>query len=261
MWYQADALMVLKTLPSTSVQSCVTSPPYYWQRDYGHEAQIGHEATPEAYCDALVAVFREVARTLHPTGTLSLNLGDTYYSARGRIHGRDDKSTARQWMRRGRAVDYAGFGIPPKSLLGMPWRVALALQTDGWVLRSDIIWQRANTLPEPSAHDRPWQQHEHVFLFAKQRHYYYDRLALCGEESVWHIPCRAKNGHSAAFPDALADRCILTTSRHGDTILDPFCGSGTTYRSAQRLGRVPIGIDLVYPSASEIMIRSVGATG
>ena len=246
MFYQGDALAILRTLPTASVQSCITSPPYYWQRDYGDSRQIGHETTPDAYCEALQTVFHEVARALHPTGILYLNLGDTYYSARGRIHGNDNKNRNRQWMRQGRAVDYAGLGIPAKSLLGMPWRVAFALQADGWVLRSDIIWRRKNALPEPSARDRPHQTYEHIFLFVRQRHYYYDRSALDCQEDVWDIPCASTRGHPAAFPAALAERCILTSTRPGDTVLDPFCGSGTTYRSAQRLGRAPIGIDLVY---------------
>ena len=120
--------------------------------------------------------FGELRRTLKPAGTFFLNLGDTYYSAKGRPHGRDDKHNGRQMMRRHlRAVDGPGLGLPRKSLIGIPWRVALALQDDGWTLRSSIIWQRPASLPEPTAHDRPWRTFEYVFLFSKSPRYWFHR--------------------------------------------------------------------------------------
>jgi len=240
-----DALEQLRTLPDGSVHCCVTSPPYYCQRDYGVSGQIGLEASIEEYTARLVEVFHEVRRVLYPAGVLYLNLGDTYYSGKGKPHGQDDKAPARNFSRRIlRAVDASGWGIPQKSLIMAPWHVASALQMDGWTLRSDIIWHRQNAMPEPGAHDRPHRRYEHIFLFARSRHYHYDRSALDGEEDVWTLPAASTDDHSAAYPLALAERCILTGSRRGDTVLDPFMGSGTTVIAAERHSRHYLGIEL-----------------
>lgn len=243
--HTGDCLQVLSLLPSGSVNSCVTSPPYYWQRDYGVEDQIGHEDTPAAFVANLVDVFREVRRVLRSDGTLWLNLGDSYYNGNGQPKGRDPRSPSRDWMRKKvRPLDVSGLGFPKKSLLGMPWRVALALQADGWVLRQEIIWCRDTAFPEPSVKDRPHRQHETVFLLAKSRWYHFDRSCL-PEESVWHIPHeRGVAGHSAAFPQELARRCVLAGSPVGGTVLDPFFGAGTTGLVAQKHGRRCVGIEL-----------------
>jgi DNA modification methylase len=177
--YCADSRTALWALPAESIDCVVTSPPYYWQRDYRVPGQTGQEPTVEGFVENLVQVFRGVHHVLRPDGLVFLNLGDTYYSAKGRPHGRDDKHQARQLARTTlRAVDGPGLGLPRKSLLGIPWRVALALAKDGWTLRADIIWQRKSSLPEPSAQDRPWRQHEHVFMFAKSTRYYFSRAGL-----------------------------------------------------------------------------------
>jgi DNA modification methylase len=242
-----DVVAALERLDDGEVDCIVTSPPYYWQRDYEVAGQLGHEATIEAYVTNLATVFREARRVLSPTGTLFLNLGDTYYSAKGRPHGHDDKHNGRQMMRRHlRAVDGPGLGLPRKSLIGIPWRVALALQSDGWTLRSAAIWQRPGSLPEPTAKDRPWRTYEHVFIFAKGPRYYFDRAGLAGEEDVWRIVARPENpgAHFAPFPRELVDRCLDAGCIEGGTVLDPFVGSGTTMLGALARRCPAIGIDI-----------------
>jgi site-specific DNA-methyltransferase (adenine-specific) len=227
------------------VQMCVTSPPYYWQRDYGHPGQIGMEPTPSDYVATLVEVFRLARELLADDGVFWLNIGDSYYSGNGQPTGRDPRSPSRDWMRKiKRPLDTPGLGWPKKSLLGIPWMVAHALQADGWTLRSDVIWCRKTAFSEPSVKDRPHRQHEYLFLLSKSRRYYFDRDAL-PEESVWHIPhARGVKGHSAPFPEELARRCIESGSQLDDTVLDPFIGSGTTGKVAGNLGRQWIGCEL-----------------
>jgi DNA modification methylase len=184
----------LAELADGSVQTCVTSPPYWGLRDYGHAGQIGLEKTPEQYVAELVAVFREVRRVLRPDGTLWLNLGDSYCSQGGSHDGREDNQpnvgAARAWRNgSGRAdgmVDERGQrnrngntveNLKPKDLVGIPWRVAFALQADGWYLRSEIIWAKPNPMPE-SVTDRPTKSHEQIFLLSKSARYYYDAEAI-----------------------------------------------------------------------------------
>ncbi len=254
-----DCIEQMHALPDASVNCCVTSPPYYWQRDYDHEDQIGHEDTPADYVARLVEVFREVKRVLSEDGTVWLNLGDSYYNGNGQPRGSDPRSPSRDWIRKkARPLDVAGLGYPKKSLLGMPWRVALALQDDGWTLRQEIIWCRETAFPEPSVKDRPHRQHETVFLLSKSRRYHFDRTAL-PEESVWHIGHeRAAKGHSAPFPAALVERCILAGCRAGGTVLDPFGGSGTTAGVAIKHGRRAILCEL-NPDYAEMIPARVRA--
>ncbi|MGN2244917.1 DNA-methyltransferase [Frateuria sp. GZRR33] len=243
--YLGDCREILPTLPSGSVNCCVTSPPYYWQRDYGVDEQMGQEDTPDAFVAALVGVMREVRRLLTDDGVLWLNLGDSYYSGNGQPCGSDPKSPSRNWMReKVRPLDVAGLGFPKKSLLGLPWMVAKALQADGWTIRADVIWCRDTAFAEPSVKDRPHRQHEYLFLASKSRRYWFDRSAL-EEESVWHIPHeRGVRGHSAAFPQEIARRCILSSCPDGGMVLDPFGGSGTSGVVAEKLGRSSILCEL-----------------
>jgi DNA modification methylase len=172
-----DALEHLRTLPDGIARTCVTSPPYFGLRDYGTgDAQIGLEQTPADYIERLVDVFREVRRVLADDGTLWLNLGDSYASHKGASQGVDPKSGARRFGVRPNDKPM-GDGTKHKDLLGIPWRVALALQSDGWYLRSDIIWHKPNPMPE-SVKDRPTKSHEYLFLLAKQQRYYYDSDAV-----------------------------------------------------------------------------------
>lgn len=174
--YLGDALDVLRSLPDQSVDCCVTSPPYFGLRDYGEPGQYGLESSPAEYVETMRAVFAEVRRVLTDDGTLWLNLGDSYYSGRGASTGQDVKQSARRFG--ARSLDKGGASwAKPKDLLGIPWRTAFALQDDGWTLRSEVIWAKRNCLPDP-APDRPARAHEHVFLMAKSRRYWYDADAI-----------------------------------------------------------------------------------
>ncbi|MGF2053668.1 DNA-methyltransferase [Vagococcus fluvialis] len=191
-----DALEKLKEIPDRTVQTVITSPPYYGLRDYGVEGQIGLEETPEEYIDRLVEVFREVRRTLKDDGTLWLNLGDSYWSKRsknGLSWTQEGSKNIKQSLRAG-GKNHKFY--KPKDLMGMPWRVALALQQDGWYLRSDIIWNKPNVIPE-SVKDRPTKSHEYIFLLSKSEKYYYDHEAI-KEDSVYkekgYEPVRGSNG-------------------------------------------------------------------
>lgn len=182
MIYQGDCLDVLKKLPEESVDCCVTSPPYWGLRDYGMEEQLGLEKTPEEFIEKMVVLFREVRRVLKSDGTLWLNLGDSYAS---RTKGSGGK-TAKQMTNKGsfhgtqKAADITSnfdHGLKDKDLVGIPWRVALALQSDGWYLRQDIIWHKPNPMPE-SVQDRCTKAHEYIFLLAKSKTYYFDQDSI-----------------------------------------------------------------------------------
>lgn len=241
-----NSAKMLKSLPDEVFNVAVTSPPYFWVRDYGYDGQLGHEASVEAYIDALMEVFDEVKRTLHPEGVFFLNIGDTYYSGNGQPHGSDPKCASRNFLRQKvRPVDVSGWDIPKKSMIGIPWKVAFAMQERGWTLRSSIIWNRCNAFVEPTARDRPYRQYEFVFMFSKSRFYSFDRSKLV-EEDVWNIPIernrRAK--HNAAFPSELVRRCIEVGSPPNGHVLDPFVGSGTTVLTALANHRNVVGIDM-----------------
>ena len=242
-----DTRAELTNLADGSVQTCITSPPYFGLRDYGHAGQIGLESTPDAYVAELVAVFREVRRVLADDGTLWLNLGDSYSD---------------------------------KQLLGIPWRVAFALQADGWYLRQDIIWAKPNPMPE-SVRDRCTKSHEYLFLLSKSSRYYFDADAVSepavkgaagstfhsgktathqagrastkaradaetrNKRDVWTIPTKPfKGAHFAVMPEALVEPCVLAGSHDGDLVLDPFAGSGTVGVVAKRHRRNFVGIEL-----------------
>jgi DNA modification methylase len=175
-----DAQKALAALPAGSVQTCITSPPYFGLRDYGAKGQVGLEATPAAYVARLVAVFCEVRRVLRDDGTCWINLGDSYAGSNmtggnngiNASGGPDGYKIKRQFKR-----PSALGNLTTKQLLGIPWRVAFALQADGWVLRSDVIWAKPNPMPE-SVRDRPTKSHEYLFLLSKQPRYYYDAEAI-----------------------------------------------------------------------------------
>lgn len=241
-----NSVDVLRTLPANVFNVAVTSPPYFWARDYGYEGQIGHESEVDLFVSGLADVFDEVKRTLHPEGVFYLNIGDTYYSGNGQPHGTDPRSSSRAFMRKKlRPVDQSGWDLPKKSMIGIPWKVAFEMQRRGWTLRSDIIWNRCNAFSEPTARDRPHRQYEHLFMFTKSRFYSYDRSAL-PEEDVWNIPIErsVRIEHNAAFPSELVKRCVESASPIGGKVLDPFLGSGTTLDVAMRLGRHAVGVDM-----------------
>lgn len=200
-----DCLERLRDLPDGSVHTCVTSPPYFGLRDYGHDGQIGLEATPAEYVAKLVAVFREVRRVLRDDGTLWLNLGDSYYNTSPGSGGKCVLPGAGKSMTVGRYHDakrsFVGTGIKPKDLIGVPWRVAFALQEDGWWLRQDIIWAKLNPMPE-SVRDRCTKAHEYIFLMSKSERYYFDADAIAEPALVpasQFVPATGKNRDDATI--------------------------------------------------------------
>ena len=248
--YCGLALDVLQQMPSESVDCVVTSPPYFWLRDYGVKGQIGLEDSIGEYVDALTSVMDEVRRVLKSEGLAFLNIGDTFYSGKGESHGQDGKSKKRRFGLR--AVDKSGglgINLQRKSLIGVPWRVGLGLASSGWAIRSSVIWHRKNRLPE-SVRDRPGRSYEYVFILAKNRRYYFHKKALIDkkiDEDLWTIAAQPKPTDgldTAPFPDELVERCLEIGCLEGGIVLDPFVGSGTTVRVAISTGRSGIGIDL-----------------
>lgn len=261
-----DSLTILPTLEAESVQCCVTSPPYWGLRDYEHPAQIGAEASPETYVENLVAMFRKVRRVLRKDGTLWLNVGDGY-ARNGGTGNHGPKAvvgnTKKLIQKRNCKVPEC-WGLKDRDLLGLPWRVAFALQADGWILRSKITWIKKNPMPE-SVKNRPTNATEEVFMFAKSSAYFYDSNGVREESGAnlrnyWILnPDSSRSGHPATFPRELARRCILLGSREGDTILDPFSGSGTTGIAANELNRKAILIELnpIYAETSKERAASI----
>lgn len=261
-----DSREKLKELQNDSIQSVITSPPYWGLRNYGNDAQIGLEKTPDEYINNMIAVFNEVFRVLKKDGTLWLNVGDSYSSIRD-----------------------AKIGLKNKDLVGIPWMLAFALRMNGWYLRQDIIWAKPSPMPEP-AKDRCVRSHEHIFLLTKSPKYFFDYEAIRenrvsssnnhqfggkkyndpnnpiysspgsmyksdgkrNKRDVWNITTQAfKGAHFAVMPEALVEPCILAGSREGDTVLDPFFGAGTTGLVAIKNNRKYIGIEL-NPEYAEI---------
>ena len=278
----------LKKLESNSIDCCVTSPPYFGLRDYGTDEQIGLEETPEQFVSALVEVFREVKRVLKDDGTLWLNLGDSYWGGGWRGASLNDNSGIIQKNHKGthcgESMKVIGTGkhdiIKPKDLMGIPWRVAFALQEDGWYLRQDIIWHKPNPMPE-SVTDRCTKAHEYIFLLSKSQRYYFDNEAIkeeTGKEggtprifgakkqegtlrqdigrdfiddgtrnkrSVWTVTTKPYSGaHFATFPQDLIEPCIKAGCPKDGIVLDPFMGAGTTAVVARKLNRNYIGFEL-----------------
>jgi len=262
-------------------QTCVTSPPYYGLRDYGHNGQIGLEETPEQYIEAMVEVFRCVWDVLEDDGTLWLNIGDSYCGTGSKGDWVDPKNpNGRNGQSVSKTQKLAGF--KSKDLIGIPWMLAFALRADGWYLRQDIIWHKPNPMPE-SVQDRCTKSHEYIFLLSKSPKYYYDHEAIKEEgvipagtlaakgsaerqnqkgvnarppeykeydgqrnkRSVWTVTTKPYEGaHFAVFPTDLIEPCILAGAPAGGVVLDPFMGSGTTAQVAQDLGRKYLGCEL-----------------
>jgi DNA modification methylase len=281
-FYVGDCVEVLRSLPQQSIQTCITSPPFFRHRDYGAQGQVGHEDTHEEYAEKLVTVFREVRRVLRKDGTLWLNLGDTYGGA-GIAQNRKRSSCTESFRPK----------IKAKDLIGIPWMVANALRDDGWYLRADLIWEIPNSMPE-FVTDRPARNHEYLFLLSKSSKYHYDHEAvrekgstkvpstyqqedtrqtyrtgngntglnkaklkqnaeflangfvLRNRRSVWSIGNSqvVRGAHFAQFPPKLVEPCILAGCPKSGIVLDPFCGAGTTGLVATQLGRKAVLIDI-----------------
>jgi site-specific DNA-methyltransferase (cytosine-N4-specific) len=246
----SDARMVLREFADDTFRSCITSPPYWGLRDYGVADQIGAETDLDLYIEHLTRVFREIRRVLRPDGTLWLNIGDAYTSGNRTWRDADKKNPARGMNYRPPTPK----GLKPKDLIGIPWKIAFALQADGWYLRSDIVWHKPNCQPE-SVKDRPTRAHEFVFLLTKSEEYFYNAEAVKEESltktekrnrrTVWQINTEAfPDAHFATFPAKLIEPMIQAGSEPDDLILDPFLGSGTVGAVCQRLGRKFVGIEL-----------------
>ena len=281
-----DVRQRLNDLDAGSVRTCITSPPYWGLRDYGNDSQIGLEQTPQDYVRELVEVFAGVHRVLADDGTLWLNLGDSYA---GSGKARDSDGTHQAGGKQGTSLgtiignlNKTDGGVPAKNLIGIPWRVAFALQEFGWYLRQDIIWAKPNPMPE-SVTDRCTKSHEYLFLLSKSPKYFYDNEAIKepglhpgrmngrvggnkyqqegsglaphsgvakayesrNKRDVWTIATEPFGGaHFAVMPTALVELCILAGSERGDLVLDPFAGSGTVGVVALRHDRDFVGIEV-----------------
>jgi site-specific DNA-methyltransferase (adenine-specific) len=242
---EGDALYAVSRLPSKSIQCVVTSPPYWGLRDYEIVGQIGLEATLDQFLNHLVSIFSEIKRVLRDDGTLWINIGDGYTSGNRGYRAPDKKNPARAMSIRPDTPE----GLKPKDLIGVPWRLAFELQRDGWFLRSDVVWNKPNAMPE-SVKDRPTRSHEYIFLFSKSERYYYNHKAIMEENgrnrrSVWNVnTIPTSGGHFATFPTKLIEPCILASTRPGDYVLDPFFGSGTVGLVSLEHCREYVGIEL-----------------
>lgn len=245
-----DSREVLKSFPDNFFQCCITSPPYWGLRDYGIKGQIGAEVELKNYIDDLVKIFNEVRRTLKPDGTLWLNIGDAYTSGNRTWRDDDKKNPGRGMSYRPPTPD----GLKSKDLIGIPWKIAFALQEDGWYLRSDIIWNKPNCQPE-SVKDRPTRSHEYIFLLTKSEKYYYDYESikeqtidgnsLKNKRTVWNINTNGFKGpHFAVFPPELVKQCLFAGSKINSNILDPFFGAGTVGLVSNNYNRKCFGIEL-----------------
>lgn len=309
---RGDCLHILKSMDTESVQTCVTSPPYWGLRDYGVAGQLGLEKSPEEYVSKMVEVFHEVWRVLKKDGTLWLNLGDSYAGSwsGNSVRPKGGRQRSGNPGFQSKAADEGQYfarngnvpiGLKAKDLVGIPWRVAFALQSDGWYLRQDIIWHKPNAMPE-SVRDRCTKAHEYIFLLSKSDRYLFDNEAIkepaiCGakgsqfytgktaehqlgrsqkvrpskpkgsfnakgeplpgqlpfraivemrnKRSVWTVSTKPfKGAHFATFPSDLIEPCVLSGSKAGDVVFDPFSGAGTTGMVALKYGRRYVGIEL-----------------
>jgi site-specific DNA-methyltransferase (adenine-specific) len=271
-----DCRKLLKTLESKSIDCCITSPPYFGLRNYGHEDQLGLEKTPTEYVENLIKVFREVRRVLKDQGTLWLNLGDTYAmsSLSVKTENLNEKEHIENIKRE------IPLNLKAKDLIGIPWRVAFALQADGWYLRQDIIWHKPNAMPE-SVKDRCTKSHEYIFLLSKKSKYYFDFKSIKevatnkigtvhsnfkyaesdfkgnnlnsyvndgfrNKRSVWTVNTKPnKNSkHFASFPDTLIKDCVAAGCPINGIVLDPFAGIGTVAKEAIRQNKNYVAIEL-----------------
>lgn len=300
MIHVGDCLDILPTLEAGSVHTCITSPPYFGLRDYGCDGQIGLEPTPAEFVAALVTVFREARRVLRDDGTVWLNLGDTYARSDKKggsgFGGKNQKYLGDSYERAHASIPP---GLKPKDLIGIPWKVAFALQDDGWYLRQDLVWSKPNVMPE-SVRDRCTKSHEYIFLLSKSQRYYFDAGAIaepiaeatvkdrvdtgrfrpdrgfpgsasagCGrlgdkdtrnKRSVWTVPTMPfSEAHFATFPEALIEPCVLAGAPMGGVVLDPFMGAGTTAVVATKLGRQYVGCEL-NPEYAEMADRRLRGT-
>lgn len=318
-----DVREQLQQLPDASVQCVITSPPYYGLRSYlppDHPAkaqELGQETAPRQYIENLVAVFRDIKRVLRPDGTCWVNLGDAYAGSGRGAWANPSDAVKETYIPDPATLPATTWDRPAKNLLMLPARFALAMQDDGWILRSKIVWVKGNAMPS-SVKDRPTNAYEEIFLFSLCRHYYYDAAAIAepavagdngsyfdrgktgavhpnqgrdrrdkqrlvgkrtyvgfndrwqaqgvvpltrNRRDVWIINTQPyREAHFAVWPEKLVALMVLAGCPEGGTVLDPFCGSGTTLAVANRLGRHAIGIDL-NPDYVPLIERRCGQPG
>ena len=271
--FNGDAFDVMKRMKSSFVDCIVTSPPYYGQRDYGVDGQIGLESHPSEYLDKLVQVFREAYRLLKPSGSLWIVIGDTYWSGRGKSKIKTN-DVMQKHRRFDRPQDKSGDGLwcVPKQQLLIPHRLAIAMQSDGWIVRNDNVWSKQCPIPDP-VNDRSSKSHEYIFHFVKNKRYFYDMSAVCVPtleggvkplSSVWDLKfVRNSKMHKAPFSENVVVYPILATLHPDGTILDPFCGSGTTIHVARKYKNksFTIGIDISQSALDEAIIISNNGEG
>lgn len=253
--FQGDVRNSLALLAEEGVEvDCiVTSPPFYGQRDYEHEEQLGLEDHPEEFVETLVEVFRNCKPVLRDTGSLWVNLGDTYWSGKGQHRSKESKQGARRFGVRPQDKRGDGKWCRPKQLLLIPHRFAIAMQDDGWLVRNDNVWVKPNPIPD-QVRDRCSVSHEYVFHFTKERWYFFNRDPVARQTpngkqlpplDTWQLPPSRGNGlHRASFSEALVKIPVLSTTPPKGIVLDPFCGSGTSLAFARSQGFRSIGIDL-----------------
>jgi site-specific DNA-methyltransferase (adenine-specific) len=243
-----DARDIPLIVPPRSVQCVITSPPYWGLRNYGHIGEIGAERTVEEYLLALTSIFENIRNSLKDNGTMWMVIGDCYTSGNRKYRHADRKHSSRAMSYRPRNPS----GLKNKDLIGLPWRIAQALQANGWFLRSSVIWHKTNPMPE-SVSDRPHQAHEYIFLFSKSQRYFFDRNGLVDKSvsfnasrSVWSTSVNSGGTvHVAPFPAELVKPCILASTRSEDIILDPFAGSGSVGIACRDTNRNFVGIELI----------------
>ena len=260
-----DCLSEIDKIDSSSIQTVVTSPPYWGLRNYDNDDQLGQESSPEKFVFNLVNLFSKIKRVLKDDGTVWVNIGDTFFGAKG---GHCDKnsitnSTTGVEYRQKRAAPPKHAYLKHGDLSGVPWMFAVEMQKHGWYLKQDIIWHKPNPMPE-AVNNRCVKSHEYIFLFTKKKQYYFNADAIRIKDvrrgSVWTFNTASlKEAHFAVFPTDLPSLCIKAGSREGDIVLDPFLGSGTTALVAQELGRKWIGIEL-NPDYIEIIKRRTAQT-
>ena len=279
-----NSLEKIDEIEEKSVQAIVTSPPYWGLRDYNADGQLGEELVPEDFIATLTKLFNKSKRVLRDDGTLWLNIGDTYFGAKGGHWDGGNSITndgTGSIYRMKRKAPPKHHRIKTRDLCGIPWMLAFALQKDGWYLRQDIIWHKPNPMPE-AVKNRCVKSHEYIFLLSLQPQYYFDYKAIQeksvyagdntalrsdnrrdeplassiaatsqptqeyrNKRSVWSInTAQSGEAHFAVFPERIPELCIKAGTKEGDVVLDPFMGSGTTASVAKRLGRKWIGIEL-----------------
>lgn len=264
-----DAVSGLQQLAAAGIQvDCiVTSPPFYGQRDYAVDGQIGLELHPRDFLEKLVEVFEACRPVLRSTGSLWVNLGDTYWSGKGEHRSKDKKQSARRFGLRPQDRTGDGGWCRPKQLLLLPHRFAIAMQDAGWLVRNDNVWVKPNPIPD-QVNDRCSISHEYVFHFVKERYYFFDPKGVgraAGNNKTlpptdtWTVRTARGNGaHKATFSPELIDLPIRATTPKRGVVLDPFAGSGTTLLHARHLGLRSIGID-IKPEFCKLMVAALQA--